>query len=110
MKKPKPYGMFAKIHAVVRRIPRGRVMAYGEVAKAAGFPGASRQVVWALRAGAGLPWHRVLGAGGRIRLPGESGFEQRLRLQSEGVTFHGGRVDMASHQHHVPPSRKWKRR
>ena len=101
----KPSGMFARIHAVVRRIPRGKVMAYGEVAKAAGFPGASRQVVWALRAGAGLPWHRVLGAGGRIRLPGESGFEQRLRLQAEGVTFRGDRVEMSLHRH-VAPIRK----
>lgn len=98
--------MFAKIHAVVRRIPRGRVMAYGDVAKAAGFPGASRQVVWALRAGQGLPWHRVLGAGGRIRLPGESGFEQRLRLQSEDVTFRSDRVDMALHQHRLPSRKK----
>lgn len=102
--------MFARIHAVVRRIPRGRVMAYGEVAKAAGFPGASRQVVWALRAGAGLPWHRVLGAGGLIRLPGESGFEQRLRLRSEGVLFRGDRVDLALHQHLVPARRKKKTR
>ncbi|MEO5936961.1 MAG: MGMT family protein, partial [Terriglobales bacterium] len=66
---------------VVRKISRGKVSSYGAVAKAAGYAGAARQVVWALRAatGRGLPWHRVVAAGGRIALPGESGMEQRLR-------------------------------
>ena len=88
--------MFPKILSIVRKIPRGKVATYGAVARAAGYPGAARQVVWALRSpGAkGAPWHRVLGAGGRIRLPGQAGFEQRLRLQAEGVVFRGERVDM----------------
>jgi methylated-DNA-protein-cysteine methyltransferase related protein len=78
---------------VVRRIPRGRVMTYGEVATAAGHKGAARQVVWALHnCGPDIPWHRVIGAGGRILLPGEAAMEQRLRLESEGVVFTGGRV------------------
>ena len=78
--------MFEAIHKVIRRIPRGKVATYGAVAKAAGYPGASRQVVWALRAAkAPLPWHRVLGAGGKILLPGQNGIEQRLRLETEGV-------------------------
>jgi len=84
--------MFADVHAVVRRIPRGRVMTYGDVAAVAGYPGAARQVVWALRAAHGLPWHRVVAAGGRIALPGEAGVEQRLRLAAEGVRFRGQRV------------------
>lgn len=90
--------MFKKIHAAIRRIPKGKVATYGGVARAAGFPGAARQVVWALHGSGtyGLPWHRVLGAGGKIRLTGEHGFEQRLRLQAEGVKFVGDRVDMAS--------------
>jgi methylated-DNA-protein-cysteine methyltransferase related protein len=93
--------MFTAIQRIVRSIPRGGVSSYGAVAKAAGYPGASRQVVWALRAatGRGLPWHRVVAAGGRIALPGESGMEQRLRLQQEGVTFRGLNVDMAAHEH-----------
>jgi methylated-DNA-protein-cysteine methyltransferase-like protein len=89
--------MFEAIHKVIRRIPRGKVATYGAVAKAAGYPGASRQVVWALRAAkAPLPWHRVLGAGGKILLPGQNGVEQRLRLETEGVKFRGSRVDMGS--------------
>jgi methylated-DNA-protein-cysteine methyltransferase related protein len=80
--------------SVVARIPRGRVITYGEVAKAAGFPRAARLTVRALQGGTGLPWHRVVAAGGRIALPGEEGREQRLRLEMEGVTFRGHRVRM----------------
>jgi methylated-DNA-protein-cysteine methyltransferase related protein len=89
-------GMFPRIRATILRIPRGKVATYGAVAKAAGYPGAARQVVWALRQSHGLPWHRVLAAGGRIALPGEAGFEQRLRLEAEGVQFSGARVNMGS--------------
>jgi methylated-DNA-protein-cysteine methyltransferase related protein len=91
--------VFDDIERIVRRIPRGKVATYGAVAQAAGYPGAARQVVWALRAAKRpLPWHRVLGAGGKICLPGESGMEQTLRLKSEGVTFRGARVDLDAHQ------------
>jgi methylated-DNA-protein-cysteine methyltransferase-like protein len=92
--------MFRALLAQVRRIPRGKVATYGDVAYAAGFPGAARQVAWALHAGyRGLPWHRVVGAGGRILLSGEHGFEQRMRLQAENVRFHGLRIDMQAHHH-----------
>lgn len=90
--------MFKEIHRVVHRIPRGKVLTYGGVAAAAGFKGAARQVVWALRSAGELPWHRVVGANGRILLPGEAGLEQRLRLQNEGVQFRGGAVDMEQHE------------
>jgi len=84
-----------KVLAVVNRIPRGRVATYGEVARAAGFPAAARAVATALRHASGaVPWHRVLGSSGRIRLRGEAGLEQRLRLEAEGVRFRGALVDM----------------
>jgi methylated-DNA-protein-cysteine methyltransferase related protein len=87
--------MFEQVLKEVRRIPKGRVATYGDVATASGYPGAARQVVWALRSGGkAVPWHRVLGAKGRILLTGESGFEQRLRLRSEGVVVVGDRVDL----------------
>jgi methylated-DNA-protein-cysteine methyltransferase-like protein len=90
--------MLDEIRHVIRKIPKGKVSTYGEVAKAAGYPGAARQVVWALhKSGGRLPWHRVIGAGGRILLPGETGLEQRLRLQTEGVTFSGDRVRISEH-------------
>lgn len=91
--------MFDQILASVRRIPKGKVATYGDVATASGFPGNARQVVWALRAGKAVPWHRVLGAGGVIRLPGEAGLEQRLRLRVEGVAIHGDRVDLKVYSH-----------
>jgi len=90
--------MRERIAATIRKIPRGKVSTYGAVARAAGFPGAARQVVGVLRQSAGLPWQRVLGSGGQIKLQGESAFEQRFRLQAEGVTFRGMRVDMAAHE------------
>ena len=91
--------MLAKIRETIRQIPKGKVASYGDVAKASGFPGRARQVVWALQKAQGLPWHRVVGAGGRILLPGEQGLEQRLRLETEGVTFRSGRVWLEQHQH-----------
>jgi methylated-DNA-protein-cysteine methyltransferase-like protein len=90
--------MFDRIRRAIRKIPRGKVATYGQVARAAGFPGAARQVVWALHASRGLPWQRVVGVRGRILLPGESGLEQRLRLENEGVAFAAGRVRMDRHQ------------
>jgi len=46
-----------------------------------------------------LPWQRVLGAGGEIKLAGRAAAEQRLRLRMEGVTFVGKRIDLTLHQH-----------
>jgi methylated-DNA-protein-cysteine methyltransferase-like protein len=99
--------VFEKVRAQIRKIPKGKVSTYGAVAAAAGFPGASRQVVWALRGtgSSGLPWHRVVGAGGKILLPGEAGMEQRLRLETEGVAFEGGRVRMKDHEFLFPRKR-----
>lgn len=83
-----------RIEAVIRRIPKGKVSTYGAVARAAGFPHGARLVARVLRGGFELPWQRVLGAGGQIRLQGDSAMEQRFRLESEGVRFHGRKVDM----------------
>jgi len=97
--------MRSRILAVIRKIPAGKVSTYGAVACAAGYPGAARQVVAALRGSYGLPWQRVLGAGGQIKLRGDSGIEQRLRLESEGVIFRGRRVDMKHHEFKFPRTR-----
>lgn len=91
--------MFERMLATVRRIPRGKVATYGDVAAASGYPGASRQVVWALRAGKAVPWHRVIGARGKILLKDENGFEQRLRLRSEGVVIEGDRIRLERFGH-----------
>jgi methylated-DNA-protein-cysteine methyltransferase-like protein len=82
-------------------IPAGKVSTYGQVAAAAGYPRYHRAVARLLRTDAPdqLPWHRVLGAGGEIKLKGEAEREQRARLKLEGVKFKGGRVDMDAFEH-----------
>ena len=95
-----------RIIRCIRALPRGKVSSYGAVAAAAGWPGAARQVVRVLNQVAGLPWHRVVGAGGAIKLPGEDGAEQKFRLRMEGVTFRGARVDMVKHEHRFPKARR----
>jgi len=92
--------MFSAMLRQVSRVPHGKVASYGDIAYAAGYPGAARQVAWALHGSdAGVPWHRIVGSGGAILLTGEHGFEQRLRLQAEGVSFLGLKVNMAAHRH-----------
>ena len=98
--------MLRTLRETICRIPKGKVSTYGDVARAAGFPGAARQVAWALHNAPGvIPWHRVVGAGGNIRLPGNAGFEQRARLESEGVAFRGRRVHMALHAYDFAAAR-----
>ncbi|MBI3982964.1 MAG: MGMT family protein [Gemmatimonadetes bacterium] len=83
---------YARIYSIIRRIPRGRVATYGQVARLAGIPGHARQVGYALHAltdGSPVPWHRVVNARGgvsRRATPGAE-LEQRLRLEAEGVRF-----------------------
>ena len=88
-----------RIVALIKRIPRGRVATYGQVATLAGNPKGARQVVRALHSSSDrekLPWFRVINAKGQISLPRGSGFElQRALLESEGVvTDEFGRVDL----------------
>lgn len=100
--RPRPKGdqMATAIRSAIRRIPRGKVATYGQVAEAAGYPRYHRQVAQVLRKwGATLPWHRVLGSGGQIKCKQDGGFEQRMRLEMEGVRFRGSRVDVTKHQH-----------
>lgn len=81
---------------VVRAIPHGCVLGYGEVARRAGLPGRARLVARLLSRNDApdLPWHRVLRSDGRIAFaPDSAGFaEQQRRLQAEGVTIRNGRV------------------
>jgi methylated-DNA-protein-cysteine methyltransferase-like protein len=96
---------YERIYAVVRRIPKGRVATYGQVADLAGLPGHARQVGYALHAlqrdDRGVPWQRVLNAQGRTSRRSEPGGEhlQRQMLELEGVVFDArGRVDLERHR------------
>lgn len=86
---------------VILSIPAGKVSTYGEVAAAAGYPLYHRAVARLLRTEPAerLPWHRVLGAGGVIKLRFEAALEQRLRLEMEGVRFRTKRVDLGEYGH-----------
>lgn len=86
---------------VICAIPRGRAATYGTVARAAGLPGRARQAGFALRVAPrelNLPWHRVVGAGGRIAFPQSTREhkEQARRLRAEGVQVKKGRADPAA--------------
>ena len=100
LRAPKSAQRDAAFRKVIRQIPRGRVATYAQVAAAAGYPLYHRHVAQLLhREGNALPWQRVVGAGGQIKLKYEAGLEQRARLEMEGVRFRGKRVDMVEHQH-----------
>ena len=88
---------------IILSIPAGKVSTYGQVAAAAGYPLYHRSVARLLRTDPPdhLPWHRVLGAGGEIKLRGEAAIEQRARLQMEGVKFRGKRADMEVFEHMI---------
>src|SRR5580704_12497637 len=98
---PKSEPRDAAFRKAIRQIPRGKVATYAQVAAAAGYPLYHRQVAQLLRTAptGSLPWQRVVGAGGEIKLRYEAALEQRMRLEMEGVRFRGKRIDMAEHQH-----------
>jgi methylated-DNA-protein-cysteine methyltransferase related protein len=86
-----------RILAAIKRIPRGRVSTYGDVADVAGLPRRARLVGTVLRmTTARVPWQRVINASGRISFPlgSEAYARQRRLLEREGVVFSGGRVDL----------------
>jgi len=97
---PKSAQRDAAFRKAIRQIPPGKVATYGQVAAAAGYPLYHRHVAQLLhREGSRLPWQRVVGGGGAIKLKYEAALEQRTRLEMEGVRFRGKRVDMAEHQY-----------
>jgi methylated-DNA-protein-cysteine methyltransferase-like protein len=98
----------AAFRRIIRSVPKGKVSTYGKVAAAAGYPLYHRAVAHLLRQAPlqGLPWQRIVAAGGEIKLRGEAAAEQRLRLSIEGVKFRGKRVNMDLHEHTL---RSWER-
>lgn len=86
---------------LVRRVPPGRVVTYGQVAAWLGRARAARAVGGAMRAcPADVPWHRVVNAGGGIsrRRREDSMLTQRIRLEQEGVRLRRGRVVLAAYR------------
>ncbi len=91
--------IYPLIWEVVRKIPRGKVATYGQIARLVGLVGQGRMVGHALRnlpARSDVPWHRVINSQGRISLPREKGayFQQKQLLEREGIVFTGIRIDL----------------
>jgi methylated-DNA-protein-cysteine methyltransferase-like protein len=94
---------FKQVYRLVRKIPRGKVLTYGQIATLVGAPYMARQVGWAMHGcPPGLPWHRVIGARGKILInslsAGQGPLLQRKLLELEGVRFIGKHVDLVKHQ------------
>jgi methylated-DNA-protein-cysteine methyltransferase-like protein len=90
------------VYRLVKKVPRGRVTTYGAVAKALRLPGGARVVGYAMAscpAGQGIPWHRVVGAGGRLLISEPHASLQRKLLASEGVEIEGRTIDMERFSH-----------
>lgn len=97
-------GFHARVHALVRTVPPGRVTTYGDIARALGHANAARHVGFALAAlpaGSDVPWWRVVAAGGR--LAGAGGAlrrRQQRHLAAEHTAVRAGRVvHFATHRH-----------
>jgi methylated-DNA-protein-cysteine methyltransferase-like protein len=99
---------YQRVYAVVRQVPPGMVVTYGQVAALLGCPRAARAVGYALRflpAGSDVPWHRVINYQGQIspRHPPDGPLIQRLLLEEEGVMFDAqGRVDLSRYRWSPP--------
>jgi methylated-DNA-protein-cysteine methyltransferase related protein len=88
------------VYRLVKQIPRGRVLSYGAVAKALRLKGGARSAGRAMAAmpkGLGIPWHRVLGATGKLLVREPQASLQKKLLESEGVSVIESRINMKRH-------------
>jgi len=86
-----------RVYRLVKQIPRGHVTTYGALAKALREPGGARVVGYAMAStprGHGIPWHRVVSAGGKIKMPEPHASKQRRLLETEGVDLSRDSIDM----------------
>ncbi len=103
MSKQKTHSFHERVKALIKKIPRGKVATYGQIAALAGNPRGARQVAWVLHSSsdsAKLPWQRVINSQGTISLPRLEGYEvQRALLEREGVRFGvRERIDLERYQ------------
>ncbi len=92
---------WSPVYVLVKQIPRGRVITYGQLARALKLRGGARAAGHAMAAcpaGRGLPWHRVVGAGGRLLIREPYASLQRRLLETEGIRVVEGHVDWKRHQ------------
>ena len=102
---------WSPVYRFVQRIPRGRVLTYGALAKALRLPGGARTARRAMSAtpsGKGIPWHRVVGARGKLLIREPYASLQRKLLETEGVTMVESRVDLKRYLWKPPKAAKLK--
>jgi methylated-DNA-protein-cysteine methyltransferase-like protein len=88
------------VYRLVKQIPRGRVLSYGALAKALRLKGGARSAGRAMAAtpsGKGIPWHRVLGANGKLLIREPHASLQKKLLESEGINVVESRIDLKRH-------------
>jgi methylated-DNA-protein-cysteine methyltransferase-like protein len=92
--------VFARVHALIAKIPRGRVATYGQLSRLIEGRLSPVGIGWALRAsGDAVPWHRVINAQGSVSTDGTAPGRQRALLEAEGVRFDAdGKIDLARYQ------------
>lgn len=86
-----------RVYRLVKTIPKGRVTTYGDLARKLRLRGGARVVGYAMAScpgGSGIPWHRVVGAGGKLLISEPHASLQRRLLETEGVIIDGGRINM----------------
>jgi len=91
----------AAVYALVRRVPRGHVVTYGQIAAMLQRPRSARAVGGAIgRCPDDVPWHRVVNAQGGIswRRASSGMLTQRIRLEQEGVRLRRGRVSLVKYR------------
>ncbi len=101
------------VYKLVKKIPRGRVTTYGGVARALKLPGGARTAGRAMAAcpsGRGIPWHRVVGAGGRLLLREPTVYLQRKLLESEGLRVAEKRIENFEARHWQPGKKSRRKR
>jgi methylated-DNA-protein-cysteine methyltransferase-like protein len=97
--KPNRNAAWERVYGAVKRIPAGRVVTYGQLARMTKLRGGAREAGHAMGAspkGRAIPWHRVVGAGGRLLIREPLASLQRRLLQNEGTPFSGHHVDLAA--------------
>jgi methylated-DNA-protein-cysteine methyltransferase-like protein len=89
---------------IIKMIPKGKVMTYGQIAAYANNPRGARQVsriLHSMSSSQNLPWHRVINSKGSISLTGEAGFIQGAMLSDEGITVINKKIDLRKHLHKI---------
>ncbi len=98
----KEKSLYEIIYAMIRKIPKGKVATYGQIARLCGFPEHARLVGYALhnlKSNSGVPWQRVINSKGMISLRRNTGAYKRQKkiLELEGVKFRNEKIDLVKY-------------